>query len=73
MLTEAEAFRRLPELFTDFGSAKLFNKYVSPLLLVSVATCFALFYLFRFTDIGRKLIAAGANPEAAEAFWNISE
>ena len=66
MLTEAEAFRRLPDLFTDFGSAKLFNKYVSPLLLVSVATCFILFYLFRFTDIGRKLIAAGANPEAAE-------
>ena len=66
MLTEAEAFRRLPDLFTDFGSTKLFNKYVSPLLLVSVATCFTLFYLFRFTDIGRKLIAAGANPEAAE-------
>ncbi len=25
-----------------------------------------LFYLFNFTDIGRKLIAAGANPSAAE-------
>jgi len=66
MLTEAEAFRRLPESFTDFGSMKLFNKYVSPLLLLSLATCCVLFYLFKYTDIGRKLIAAGANPDAAE-------
>ena len=66
MLTEAEAFRRLPESFTDFGSMKLFNKYVSPLLLLSLVTCCVLFYLFKYTDIGRKLIAAGANPDAAE-------
>ena len=66
MLTEAEAFRRLPETFTEFGSMKLFKKYISPLLLLSLATCGALFYLFKYTDIGRKLIAAGANPDAAE-------
>ena len=66
MLTEAEAFRRLPQTFTDFGSMKLFNKYVSPLFLLSIATCFILFYLFKYTDLGRKLIAAGANPDAAE-------
>jgi ribose transport system permease protein len=66
MLTEAEAFRRLPEPFTEFGSQKLFNKYISPLLLVSLATCCILFYFFKYTDIGRKFIAAGANPEAAE-------
>ena len=66
LLTEAEAFRKLPETFTNFGSMKLFNKYISPLLLLSIFTCFILFYLFKFTDIGRKLIAAGANPDAAE-------
>ena len=66
MFTEAEAFRRLPESFTEFGSIKLFNKYVSPLLLLSIATCCVLFYLFKYTDIGRKLVAAGANPDAAE-------
>ena len=66
MFTEAEAFRRLPESFTEFGSVKLFNKYVSPLLLLSIATCGVLFYLFKYTDIGRKLVAAGANPDAAE-------
>ncbi len=66
LLTEAEAFRRLPESFTDFGSMKLLNKYLSPLLLLSFFSTLALFYLFKFTDIGRKLIAAGANPEAAE-------
>ena len=66
MLTEAEAFRRLPEQFTEFGSQKIFNKYISPLLLVSLTTCCILFYFFKYTDIGRKFIAAGANPEAAE-------
>ncbi len=66
LLTEAEAFRKLPEAFTDFGSLKLFNKYVSPLLIISVLTCFVLYYIFKYTDIGRKLIAAGANPDAAE-------
>ena len=66
LLTEAEAFRKLPEIFTDFGSLKLFNKYISPLLIISVLTCFILYYVFKFTDIGRKLIAAGANPDAAE-------
>ncbi|MDC3178276.1 ABC transporter permease [Pelagibacteraceae bacterium] len=66
LLTEAEAFRKLPEIFTDFGSLKLFNKYISPLLIISVLTCLILYYVFKFTDIGRKLIAAGANPDAAE-------
>ena len=66
LLTEAEAFRKLPEIFTDFGSLKLFNKYISPLLIISVLTCFILYYVFKYTDIGRKLIAAGANPDAAE-------
>ena len=66
LLTEAEAFRKLPEAFTDFGSLKLFNKYVSPLLIISVLSCFVLYYIFKYTDIGRKLIAAGANPDAAE-------
>jgi ribose transport system permease protein len=66
MLTKAEAFRRLPEAFTDFGSMKLFNKYISPLLLLSISMCFLLFYFFKYTDIGRKLVAAGANPEASE-------
>jgi len=66
LFTEAEAFRKLPETFTDFGSLKIFNKYVSPLLLVSIFFVFLLFYFFKFTDLGRKLIAAGANPDAAE-------
>ena len=34
--------------------------------MLSFFSTLALFYLFKFTDIGRKLIAAGANPEAAE-------
>jgi len=66
VLTQAQSFKNLPDAFTDIGSMKLFYKYVSPLLLLSLFTGCILFYLFNFTDIGRKLIAAGANPIAAE-------
>ena len=66
VLTKAQSFKNLPDAFTDIGSMKIFYRYVSPLLLFSFFTGCVLYYLFRFTDIGRKLIAAGANPSAAE-------
>ena len=66
VLTKAEAFRNLPDSFTVFGSMKIFGKYVSPLLIFSIVTGCILYWLFQFTDIGKKLIAAGANSDAAE-------
>ncbi len=64
-LTKAQAFRELPPEFVAFGKARYFG-YVSPLLLVSVAMGVLLAILYRFTALGRRMLAAGANARAAE-------
>jgi ribose transport system permease protein len=64
-LTKAEAFRELPLQVLGFGKWR-FAGVVSSLLVVSVATCAALSSLYRFTSLGRRMLAAGANPRAAE-------
>jgi ribose transport system permease protein len=64
-LTRAESFRELPPVFAAFGRMKLLG-YVSPLLLVTIAAALLLAYLYRFTSVGREMLAAGAKPEAAE-------
>jgi ribose transport system permease protein len=63
-LTKAEAFRGLPPEVAAFGKLKLGR--VSSLLLVSLAACVALSVFYRFTTLGRQMLAAGANPRAAE-------
>lgn len=64
-LTRAEAFRELPEAFSAFGKMR-FGVYFSPLLLVTMAAALALAWFYRFTVTGREILAAGANPAAAE-------
>lgn len=64
-LTRAEAFRELPPAITAFGKLRLFG-VLSPLLLVAVATGLLLGWLYRFTALGRRMLAAGASPRAAE-------
>ena len=64
-LTRAEAFRALPPEMTEFGRAKI-GGYVSPLLLVTITVGLALSFLYRFTAMGRRMLAAGASPAAAE-------
>lgn len=64
-LTRAEAYRDLPEVFSAFGKMKIAT-YFSPLLLVTLACALALAWLYRFTVTGREMLAAGANPAAAE-------
>ena len=64
-LTKAEAFRELPLQVLDFGKWR-FAGVISSLLVVSAATCAALSILYRFTSLGRCMLAAGANPRAAE-------
>ncbi|MFO1061121.1 MAG: ABC transporter permease [Dongiaceae bacterium] len=63
-LTRAEAFRGLPPDVAAFGRLKLGR--VSSLLLVSLAACAALSMLYRFTALGRRMLAVGANRRAAE-------
>lgn len=64
-LTRAEAFREIPPAFTALGKMKL-GTYFSPLLVVTVVVALGLSWLYRFTTLGREMLAAGARPEAAE-------
>lgn len=53
----------LPKIITDFGTAKPLG---IPLVFISaLAVATVLGYLLRFVPIGRRLIAVGANAEAA--------
>jgi ribose transport system permease protein len=63
-LTRAQSFRALPPAFSEFGRSRLFGA-VSPLLIVAVCTAVALAALYRYTVLGREMLAAGARPEAA--------
>ncbi len=65
VLTEAEAFRALPKDFTVIGKTRYYG-FVSALLPIALATGAILLVLFRYTALGRKIKAAGANPRAAE-------
>ena len=64
-LTKAQAFRELPPEVIGFGKLRI-GGFVSALLLLSLATCAALSVVYRFTSLGRRMLAAGANPRAAE-------
>ena len=64
-LTKAAAFNGLPPEVQAFGKAKYF-KAISPLLLISITMCVGLGVFYRFTLLGRQMLAAGANPRAAE-------
>ncbi|MDT3375980.1 ABC transporter permease [Labrys neptuniae] len=64
-LTKAQSFRGIPADFSNFGRLRLFG-LVSPLLVVALVVAVALGVLYRFTVLGREMLAAGARPEAAE-------
>ena len=64
ILTRAEAFRGLPATYTALATNRLFG-YVSPLLLIMLATAFGLFYLYSSSSLGRETLTVGANPRAA--------
>jgi ribose transport system permease protein len=63
-LTKAEAFRGFSPQVAAFGRLK-FGR-VSSLLMVSLAACILLSLFYRFTTLGRRMLAAGANRRAAE-------
>ena len=64
-LSQAQAFNALPPEVTALGKMRLFGK-VSVLLVITMAICAALSLFYRFTTLGRQMLAAGANPRAAE-------
>lgn len=64
-LTQAQSYREIDPTFTAFGRMKLWG-VVPPMLLVTIGVGIILWVLFVFGVLGRQILAAGANPEAAE-------
>ena len=64
-LTKANAYNGLPPEVQAFGKMKFF-KTISPILLISIAMCLFLAAFYKLTTLGRQMLAAGANPRAAE-------
>ena len=64
ILTRAVPYNALPPEIGAFGRMRL-GGYVSPLLVIAVAIGAALYVLYRHTALGRRILAAGANPRAA--------
>jgi ribose transport system permease protein len=64
-LTKAQSFNQLPPEVQAFGKSKI-SGVLSPLLVISLVMCAALSVFYRFTTLGRSMLAAGANARAAE-------
>ncbi|MFM8745685.1 MAG: ABC transporter permease [Aestuariivirga sp.] len=64
-LSKAQAFNELPAAVMAFGKLRFFGS-VSVLLILALVTCVCLSLFYRFTTLGRQMLAAGANPRAAE-------
>lgn len=55
----------LPEEFTAISKSRYFG-WVSGMLLITAVAGIALAVMYKFTTLGRQMLAAGANPDAAE-------
>jgi len=64
ILTKAVPLNALPPEVGAFGRLKLAG-LLSPLLLIALAIGAVLFVLYRYSTLGRRILAAGANARAA--------
>lgn len=64
-LTQAESYREISPALTAFGRLKI-GGILSPMLLVALGVAVLLSVLFRYTALGREMLASGANAKAAE-------
>lgn len=64
-LTQGQSFRSIPPSFSSLSGTRLLG-VVSPVLLIAFAVGLLLIILYRYTVVGREMLAAGARPEAAE-------
>jgi ribose transport system permease protein len=64
ILTKAAIYNGIPTEIAAFGRMRW--GFVSPLLLVALAIGASLLVLFRWTALGREILASGANARAAE-------
>jgi ribose transport system permease protein len=64
IVTKAVPLNALPPEVGAFGKARIAG-FVSPLLLIAIGICAVLFVLYRYSALGRNILAAGANARAA--------
>ena len=64
ILTKAVPYSELPAAVGAFGRLKI-GTFLSPLLVIAILIGAALFVLYRFSTLGRQILAAGANARAA--------
>jgi len=64
VLTKAESVRDLPAAFLALGRVRWFG-CLSPMLVVSVGIGAVIAIMLRWTDLGREILASGANSRAA--------
>lgn len=64
-LTKGASFNELPAEVLAFGTMKL-GHLISPLLIVALVMCTGLAFFYRFTSTGRRMLATGASPRAAQ-------
>lgn len=64
ILTRAEAFRDLPVAFSALGKGRI--GFYSTFLLVAAVVGAILIVIFYFSELGRQILATGANRRAAE-------
>ncbi len=65
IITKAKAFDTLPEDFVGFGRLRILDLFISPLVIITLLVTLGLWVLFRFTSLGREMLAVGANRRAA--------
>lgn len=64
ILTKAVPYNALPPAIGEFGKSSVGG--VPSLMLVAIAIGVLLFVLYRYTRLGREVLAAGANARAAQ-------
>jgi ribose transport system permease protein len=64
VLTKAESVRDLPAAFLVLGRVRWFG-CLSPMLVVSAGIGAVIAIMLRWTDLGREILASGANSRAA--------
>jgi ribose transport system permease protein len=64
IITQAQSYDSLNNDFLNFGQSSFLN--MSPLVFIMLGITVALFFLFRNSELGRWMLAVGANPRAAE-------
>lgn len=64
IITTGNSYKQLPSLIKTINRAKI-GAYIPVTFLIALSVCVFAFLLFRYTNVGKRLQAVGANRQAA--------